>query len=242
MRAKGGSTHDLVVAEGERAPAQHLVGHVHDHALDEVHLVLVVGEGLVPLEHRELGVVEPVDALVAEVLGDLVDAVQAADDEPLQVELVGDAQVHRPVERVVRRHEGPGGRAPVERLQRGRLHLEEALAVEEAAQLGDDARARAEDLAHLRVHREVGIALSVAGLGVREAGVHVRSPVSGSISTLPKGSGRSDLVSSVHASTRHRDLPRARPEDRALPRRSSRPGPARSRSAKDSSPRTSFRK
>ena len=57
--------------------------------------VVVVGVGLVPLEHRELGVVLGRDALVAEVLADLVDALEAADDQPLEVELGGDPQVER---------------------------------------------------------------------------------------------------------------------------------------------------
>ena len=55
----------------------------------------VVGVRLVPLEHRELGVVGRVDALVAEVLAELVDALQPADDQPLEVQLGRDPQVQR---------------------------------------------------------------------------------------------------------------------------------------------------
>ena len=52
--------------------------------------------------------------------------------QPLEVELVGDAQVERHVERVVVGHERPRRGAAVERLQHRRLHLEEPAVVEEA--------------------------------------------------------------------------------------------------------------
>jgi hypothetical protein len=39
-------------------------------------------------------------ALVAEVLAELVDALEAADDQPLEVQLGGDAQAEVAVERV----------------------------------------------------------------------------------------------------------------------------------------------
>ena len=100
-------------------------------------VVLVVRVGLVPLDHRELGVVLERDALVAEVLAELVDALQAADDAALEVELGRDAQVEVAVERVVVRDERPRQRAAVERLQHRRLDLEEALVVEVAADRGD---------------------------------------------------------------------------------------------------------
>ena len=100
--------------------------------LDHGHDVVVVGVGLVPLEHRELGVVLEADALVAEVLADLVDALEAADDAALEVELGGDAQVEVALELVVVGHEGPRHGAAVERLQDGRLDLDEAALVEKA--------------------------------------------------------------------------------------------------------------
>ena len=77
----------------------------------------VVGVGLVGLEHRELGVVLVGDALVAEVLAELVDLLEPADDQPLQVQLGRDPQVQRAVERVVVGREGARERAAVERLQ-----------------------------------------------------------------------------------------------------------------------------
>ena len=57
-----------------------------------VHQVVVVGVGLVELEHGELGIVLGADAFVAEVAIDLVDAVHAADHQALEVELGRDAE------------------------------------------------------------------------------------------------------------------------------------------------------
>ena len=49
------------------------------------HHGVVVGVGLVELEHGEFGVVLDVYAFVAEVVADFVDALEAADDEALEV-------------------------------------------------------------------------------------------------------------------------------------------------------------
>ena len=130
--------------------------------------VAVVGVGLVPLEHRELGVVLVREALVAEVLADLVDPLEPADDQPLEVELDRDAQVEVAVERVVVGGERPRERAAVERLQHRRLDLEEAALVEPAPDGGDHLRAQDEQLARLLVRDQVELAVAVAGLDVLE--------------------------------------------------------------------------
>ena len=128
--------------------------------------VLVVRVRLVPLEHGELGVVLEGDALVAEVLADLVDALQATHDQPLEIQLGGDPQVQRAVELVVVGRERPAHPAAVDRLQDRRLDLDEARGVQEPPDLRDDARARDEQLARLLVRHQVELALAVAGLDV----------------------------------------------------------------------------
>ena len=146
-----------------------LGGGVRDQALAARGDVLVVGVRLVPLEHRELGVVGAVDALVAEVLAELVHALEPADDQPFQVELGRDPQEELAIERVVVRRERPGERAPVERLQHRCLDLDEPLGVEEPADRGDHARAGDEQLARLLVGDQVELALAKARLDVGQA-------------------------------------------------------------------------
>ena len=117
--------------------------------LGAAHAVAVVRVGLVPLDHRELGVVLERHALVAEVLAELVDPLEAAHDQALEVQLGGDAQVERAVELVVMRRERARARAAVERLQDRRLDLDEARAVEIRAAGRDHARAPLRVLAHV---------------------------------------------------------------------------------------------
>ena len=63
-------------------------------------------------------------ALVAEVLVDLEDAVETADDEPLEVQLGRDAKIEVNVESVVMRLERPRQGAAVNGLHHGRLNFE----------------------------------------------------------------------------------------------------------------------
>src|SRR5205085_8559652 len=126
----------------------------------------------------ELGLVLVGHALVAEVLPQLVDPLEAADDQALEVELGRDPQVVVGVERVVVRDERLREAAAVARLEDRRLDLEEALAVEVAADRGHDARAELELGARLLVHQQVEVAAPVALLDVGQAveGVRERRP------------------------------------------------------------------
>ncbi len=65
---------------------------VGDQLLGEAHHVGVVGERLVQLEHRELGIVARGEAFVAEHTSDLEYPVETADDQPLQIQLGRDAE------------------------------------------------------------------------------------------------------------------------------------------------------
>ena len=141
-------------------PGHQLLGHRHHVAAVEVRGV--------ELEHGELGVVHRRDPLVAEVAVDLVDPLEAADDQPLQVELGCDAQEEIHVERVVVRDERPRHGPAGDRLHHRGLDLDVAALVEEAAHRGDHRAAHHEDAAHLGVREQVEVALAVAGLDVGE--------------------------------------------------------------------------
>src|SRR5207248_1733006 len=82
------------VDPGNSGAADRRLGGCRDEVFGEPHHVLVVGIGLVQLEHREFGVVLEAHAFVSEVAADLVDALDAADDAALQIQLERDAQVH----------------------------------------------------------------------------------------------------------------------------------------------------
>ncbi|CAB4898651.1 unannotated protein [freshwater metagenome] len=160
---------DRLVVDGDHGGADGLAGSVDDEFLGEGDDVADVGEGLVRLHHRELGVVAGADALVAEHAPDLEDALHAADDEPLEVQLQRDPQVQGHVERVVVGDERTSVRSAGLHVQHRCLHLDVAVAVQGAPEAGDDRVAYLEGPAGFFVHDEVGVTLAVAGVGVGEA-------------------------------------------------------------------------
>ncbi len=111
------------------ARAEH-VGGVQDDLLHHSGDGPLVAPGLVDLEHRELGAVGGVDALVAEDAAHLVHALHAADDRSLQEQLEGDPERHRGVERVQVRAERAGVGATVHQLQHRGLDLDVVVAVQ----------------------------------------------------------------------------------------------------------------
>ena len=72
----------------------------------------IVGVRLIKLQHRELGIVLRRDALIAEVAIDLVDAIESADHQPLEIQLRRDAQEQIHVEGVVMRRRKACAAAP----------------------------------------------------------------------------------------------------------------------------------
>ena len=67
--------------------------------------------------------------------------------------------------------ERSGRRPSINGLQHGRLDLDEIFAIHELAQGAGDGGPHAENFAHLRIHRQVRIALAIAQLGIGQGGV-----------------------------------------------------------------------
>ena len=159
----------LLAADAHRGRAQRLPRDRRHEVLDHPRDVVVVGVGLVRLEHRELGVVPGRDALVAEDAAQLVDAVEPADDEALEVQLQRDAQVALLAERVEVRREGARRRAAGLGLQDRRLDLQEAARLHEAPHRRDDARSLHQHGPRVLVGLQVEVAPAVARLHVLQA-------------------------------------------------------------------------
>ena len=160
---------DRVLAERQLRRPDHLHRHRRQQLLGERHQPLVVHVRPVELEHRELGIVLRRDALITEVTIDLEDPFDAADGEPLQVELRRDAQVELHVERVVMRHERPRQRAAGDLLHHRRLDFEEAVRLQELPDRRHRGRANLEHPAHVGIDDQIEIALAVADLDVLQA-------------------------------------------------------------------------
>lgn len=82
--------------------------HAPDDILREAHHVVVVCIRLVQLNRRKLRVVAAADALISEYAAYLIHALHAAHDQPLEVQLGGDAQREGTLQRVVVCHKGAG--------------------------------------------------------------------------------------------------------------------------------------
>ena len=113
----------------------------------------------------------PVDALIAEIMADLIHALESADDQPFEIQLIGDAQIQRHIERVVVRDERTRRSAPVQRLQHRRFDFEIVQPVEMRANAARKHRAGAKKRTHFGMHRQIGVALTRTLLGVRESRV-----------------------------------------------------------------------
>ena len=167
--AEGRAEIDGVAVPLEYGRAHCFPGDVAHHPFGQVHHLGVRGVGLVQLQHGELGVVAGGHAFVAEVAVDLVDALQPADHQALEVELRRHPQEQLQVQRVVVGHERARGGAAGDVLHHRRFHFEEAARVQPVADRADDARAGDEDFARLRGDDQVDIALAVALLDIAQA-------------------------------------------------------------------------
>ena len=114
-----------------------------------------------------------VHALVAEVLGELVDAGEASDDQSLEVELVGDTQVQGDVQGIVMGDEGPGVGASGNGLEDWSLYLHVAEGVEVLSHGLHDTCPLDEDILYLGIDHQVHIPHAVAELGIRKCIVNL---------------------------------------------------------------------
>jgi hypothetical protein len=126
---EGGGQRILLAAEARNPAAVGAgrdlggLGRRGDELLHPVHHAVHVGPSLVELDHRELGVVARREPLVAEYARKLEYALDAADQQPLQVQLRRNPEVQVHVERVVPGQEGSRVGAAVDRMQHRRLHF-----------------------------------------------------------------------------------------------------------------------
>ncbi len=127
-----------------------------DQSLGEFPDGPVVTAGLVGLQRGELRIVGGVRALVAKIPAQLVHPPQAADHEPLQVQLGSDPQVEVLVVGVAMGGERARRRTAVHRLQDRRLDLQEVLGGQRGPQRRHHRRPVAQDAHLLGVHDQIG--------------------------------------------------------------------------------------
>ena len=162
---------DLLALVGQLTASQHPISDENDHFFCQIHHLLVVGVSPVEFEHGELGIMGAVDAFIAKITADLVDAFEATHQQPLEIELEGNAQVEILLELVVMGDKWARRRPAVDGLEDGRLNLKETARVQEVSQGAHNSRPAAENLAHFWIDSQVGVALAVAHIWIRQQGV-----------------------------------------------------------------------
>src|SRR5262245_60200645 len=108
------------------------------------------------------------DSLIAKVSVDLVNALQLANDQALQIKFRGNTQEKIHPQSVVMRLERPGRRSPCQGLHHWRFDFDVTALIQKIANPFDDLASRHEHLARFLVCYQVQIALSVTDLHVRQ--------------------------------------------------------------------------
>ena len=111
---------------------------VADTFFGEVHHRAVIAVRLIDFEHREFGVVRLVDALVAVDAAHLVDTLDAADHQTLEVQFECDTQREIDVERIVVRRKRSGGCTAGDAVQRRAFDLDKLFGVQRLADRAND--------------------------------------------------------------------------------------------------------
>ena len=66
---------------------------MRDKILRKPHQNFIINIGPIKLNLGKLGIVKSRDALISEIPGNLIDLLQAANNQPLEIELVGNTKV-----------------------------------------------------------------------------------------------------------------------------------------------------
>jgi hypothetical protein len=140
-----------------------------DEFLSALHYIVDIGESLVVLAGGELGVVSKIDALVTEDTAELVDLVDATNDQLLEGQLSGNTEGKGHVEVVVVGPEGLSGGTTSVLHEDGGLDFVEAVVVEVVADVPDDLGALDEGVSGALVHDQVKVTVPVSLLLVLEA-------------------------------------------------------------------------
>ncbi len=155
-----------MLAEGHLGGPPDILGQRGNQGFHHDHDHVVVGVCFVALKHGELGVVAGGEALVAEHTGEFEHPLDAADQEPLEVELGRDAQKELHVQRLVVGGEGLGVGAAVQRMQDRGLDFDETAGQQFPPNCLGQSASPQEPGADLFVGEEVHIPQSSPQLGI----------------------------------------------------------------------------
>ena len=137
-----------------------------EHVLRQLHHAVIVRIRLIKLHKREFRVMARINAFVAEYAADLINSLETADNQALEIKLKRNAELDILVKRVIVRFKRACRRAAGIRDEHGGLDLHEPAVVEKSADLAKDLRALDKRIAHLGIDNQVKIPLAVAHIGI----------------------------------------------------------------------------
>ena len=157
---------NLVVADLNLGGAVDIHADLLEHGLGELHHPVIVLISHIYLHAGELRIVGAVHTFVAEVARELIYTLETADDQTLEIELIGDTKIEGDVERIMVCDEGTCRGAAGDGLKHRSLHFEVTMLIEILAHRVEHLVALYEDVAHTGIHHQVDITLTIAELGV----------------------------------------------------------------------------
>jgi hypothetical protein len=143
---------------------------MHEHSLNQSHYVTVIAIGLIALQQGEFRVMFNRNAFITKDTPYLVDSVEAAYHQSLEVELQSNSQIEVFIKGVVMGDKGARQCSTGMGLKHRSLYLHKTLLIEKASYGSDDLATQNKNVSALFVGNEVEISLPVAFF-------HVSQPV-----------------------------------------------------------------
>ena len=171
---KGLSKVNLHLSIGNKSSPTYLLGYMAEHVLRQIHHAVIIRVSLVKLHQGKLRIMSGIQPLIAEHTANLVDPLHTAYNQPFQVQLQGNPQLHVLVQSIIMCLKRPCRRpAGIANQHRG-LHLKKALVIQIAADTADNLRPHDKGLFYILIHDQVRVPLAVTHIGVRQAMVFLR--------------------------------------------------------------------
>ena len=160
---------DFRALVGDFHRPQDVLRRLADQFFRNVHDRFHVAVSLVQLQRREFRIMFDIHAFVTEDTAQFIYPFHAADDQSLQVQFRGDAQIEFDVQGVVVCNKRPCRGAAGNSVQDRRLDFQKAIFVEDTTDALDDLRPFDKDIFHFGIDDEVHIALPIAQVHVLKA-------------------------------------------------------------------------
>ncbi len=130
-------------------------GDLGHQCFNQFHYRPAISVGLIDLEHGELGIMLAGEAFISEVPVQFIDLLESTDQEPFQIELRSDPEIHLTIERGIECLKRPRRRAARDHLHHRSLHFKKTPLFQKSSDLPDNPGAAAEKILHIFIHDQI---------------------------------------------------------------------------------------